>query len=125
MLILANSIILLTRFELIEDNFYYQGPALPKDATVILIEDAVISGAHWVETQRILVKQGLPLSNIYCCCLAKLDSTHLQYTLEDQLNHSWVQKHHPQRLVDLWIDPVFPDVMSYFKAIFSVLLAFT
>ena len=95
------------REALIHQRFYYEGPELTGER-VILIEDAVISGAHWMETQRALCERGVALERLVCVCIASVNPHAFvdgDYAVEDLLNHLWVKGHEPARLIQLIQDP--------------------
>jgi predicted amidophosphoribosyltransferase len=96
------------RQKLIAGNFYYSGPSLDQNI-VILIEDAVISGTHWIETQRVLVEENhLAHTHIHCACLVNIDAQSFSdgaYSVEDVLNHLWVDPTQIDRFIDIIKQP--------------------
>eukprot|EP00929_Paragymnodinium_shiwhaense_P124394 TRINITY_DN9977_c0_g1_i1.p1 TRINITY_DN9977_c0_g1~~TRINITY_DN9977_c0_g1_i1.p1 ORF type:complete len:663 (+),score=104.09 TRINITY_DN9977_c0_g1_i1:66-1991(+) len=73
------------RAQAMKGAFKYEGPAIAESTKVIIIEDTVVSGAHYIETQRALTSEtGVPLKNIHCFIVASLEG--LDNSVEGALN---------------------------------------
>lgn len=89
-------------------NFYYNGQNL-SNKNLVFLEDALVSGTHYVETQKILSEQGgAALKNLHAFFITEVEkekSKNSNYEVEALLNYGWVKKTHLARLVPILKDP--------------------
>ncbi|MBU1431448.1 phosphoribosyltransferase family protein [Myxococcota bacterium] len=90
-----------TRESQIFDNFFYDGDDLNGKKT-IFIEDALVSGTHYRETQRVLELSGVNLTHIHGFFIADIESkTFVKegYSVENKINHIWVKS--PYEMIEI------------------------
>jgi len=88
------------RAKAMQGLFKYSGPQLDAATAVFLIEDTVVSGSHYVETQRVLEQVGCPLGKVHCICIASVEG--LSAKTESELNELYFNPRHAdivQRLI--------------------------
>lgn len=89
-------------------HFHYEGRPLT-GRTVLFVEDALVSGAHYLETQRVLSEQaGLDLCNLHGYFIADVHAetfTKEQYSVENLLNHLWIDRDLVHRLTEILQKP--------------------
>ena len=92
----------------IVDNFFYEGESLSQKS-LIFIEDALVSGTHYLETQKVLKKQaGADLDNLYAFFVVEVEKEATKatnYEAEAVLNYGWINGSKLERLLPILKDP--------------------
>ena len=88
-------------------NFYYKGESL-NNKNLIFIEDALVSGTHYLETQKILKEQaGANLDKLHGFFIVEVENENLgdtNYEMEALLNYGWIDGKHLERLLPILKD---------------------
>lgn len=90
----------------ISGNFAYGGESL-EDLSIIFVEDALVSGAHFIESQRVLSEQaGADLDRLFAYFIADVDQSDslAKGSIEGAINHVWIQRDNAAHLCELMAD---------------------
>jgi len=103
----------------IKGNFYYEGPDL-KGKKLLFIEDALVSGTHYIESQRALTQvAGVSHEHIFGYFLVNVEQAGAEnpdFSLEAAINHMYIPKDNPEILKNLMLNKsnkVTPRVLKY------------
>lgn len=105
-----------SRLSAIDQHFYYEGLSLT-GKTVIFIDDALVSGAHYMETQRVLKNADLNLDELFSFFIVQIDPSNPEtekLSSESRLNNYYVSSKHPERLKKILLedDPITPRMLK-------------
>lgn len=92
------------RKNFVVNDFFYDGPSL-RDKTVLFIEDALVSGASYLETQRALDVVGLDLGAVHGYFITDIRAETFpeeRLSIEGVLNRVWVHEGAFDRLIEIF-----------------------
>lgn len=103
----------------IKNNFFYDGPSLA-NKKLLFIEDALVSGTHYKESQRTLVEEGkVKHKNLFAYFLVNVEQSGIKssdFSLESKLNQITMAPDTPERLLPILRNPsnsITPRMLKY------------
>lgn len=103
----------------IKNNFFFEGPSLA-GKKLLFIEDALVSGTHYQESQRALVEEGKANhKDIFAYFLVNVEQSGIEssdYSLESKINQIMMAADTPERLLPILRDKsnqITPRMLKY------------